>query len=182
MTASAFGVGPQYEFTLTRADALAWVGLKRAATGWARWAYILWFASAGVALSVLPEAWVGAQGDQKHWIAFALAFGVQFVLLMGFLAVKRQWEARRLIPVPIPGWFQDRGDHLSGTAPDGSTLNLPPEMIGQIVETPTHLFFTTRGAVLILPDLVFRRGPDKHALAARWLAKVKALDDGTATG
>ena len=175
-TASAFAIGPRYEFTLTRADALAWLGLRREVTGWRKWVYILWFASAGIALSLLPEAWVGAQGDQKHWIAFALAFAVQFVLLMGFLALKRQWEAYRLLPASRPAWFQDRGDHLSGIAPDGTTLNLPPEMVGQIIETPTHLFFSTRGSVLILPASVFRHAQDKQALTTRWLAKVEALD------
>ncbi len=169
-------MGPRYEFTLTRVDALAWLSLKREVIGWRKWAYIMWFASAGIALSLLPEAWVGAQGDQKHWIAFALTFAVQFVLLMGFLAVKRHWEADRLLPTSRPAWFQDRGDHLSGTAPDGSTLNLPPEMIGQIVETPKHLFFSTRGSVLILPASVFRREQDKHSLAVRWLKKVEALE------
>ena len=145
-------------------------------TGWRKWLYILWFASAGVALALLPEAWVGAQGDQKHWIAFALAFGVQFVLLMGFLWAKRQWDARLLIRQPLPAWFQDKGDHLAGLAPDGSTLNLPPEMIGQIIETPNHLFFSTRGSVLIVPATVFRRPTDKPVLAARWLAKIEALE------
>ena len=145
-------------------------------TGWRKWAYILWFASAGVLLAVLPVSWVGAQGDQKHWIAFALTFGVQLVLLLGFLAVKRQWDARRLVPANRPAWVQDRGDHLSGVGPDGTRLDLPPEMIGQIIETPSHLFFTTRGSVLIVPAAVFRRPSDKHALATRWLAKVKALE------
>ena len=57
------------------ADALAWLGLKHEVKGWRKWAMILWFAAAGIALSLLPERWVGAQGDAKHWILFAVAFG-----------------------------------------------------------------------------------------------------------
>ncbi len=92
------------------------------------------------------------------------------------MAVKRQWEAYGLLPASRPARFQDRGDHLSSTAPDGSTLNLLPEMIGQITETPTHMFFTARSSVLILPTSVFRREQGKHAVAVKCLEKVEALD------
>lgn len=166
-------MGGHHDFTLTRQDALVWFGLRREVKGWRKLAMILWFALAGVALALAPKDWVGAPGDIRHWITFAAAFGVQFLLMTVFLSLRLRWMARRLIPSPRRAWFQDRGDHLAGSAPDGSPLALPAERIGQIIETPTHLFFSTPGSVLILPAHIFRDPAEKHALAQRWLGRIK---------
>ncbi len=137
---------------------------------------ILWFALAGVAVSLAPESWVGVPGEARHWLAFGVGFAVQFGLMTLFLSAKCTWEAARLIPNPREAWFEDRGDHLAGTAVDGSEVRLVAEKILQIVETPGHLFLTSPGPVLILPSRVFRSAEEKHALAARWLAKIAELE------
>jgi hypothetical protein len=116
-TASAFACQPsrdfdgglleRHVFTLTRADALAYLRLKRELPGWAKWALGAWFLLGGMIWGLLPDWIVGAEGSWQGLGSFLVVIGLQFGILLLGREIWRQWRARQMVPTPRLGEYEE---------------------------------------------------------------------------
>ncbi|MFC3182806.1 hypothetical protein [Cypionkella sinensis] len=175
-TASAFALRPSRDFdggllqrwtyTLTRADALAYLRLRREWSGWAKWALGAWFMLGGVVFGLLPDAVQGAAGTWRNWAVFGGVMVVQWVLVLAGLNLWQQGRARRMVPVPVQAEFEEWVDCVAGT--DILTLEcayLSPELIGQVLQTPTHLFVLNFSTAIVVPLRAFADAAEAAAMA-----------------
>lgn len=88
--------------------------------------------------------------------AFLGVMALQFGLLLAGRALWRRWIARRMVPRPVQAEFEEWVDCVAGT--DIKTLDctyLSPELIGQVLDTPTHLFVLSHDAAIVVPVHAF---------------------------
>ncbi len=150
------------EFTLTRADALAYE-LSRPLVGWRRWVFLIWLGLAGAWVAVLPEPWVEGW---RFWVLGALAIGAHYLLATLALNLLARGRAARRVPTRLPTTLEIWGDYL--TQQRGSdNLLVSLDTIAATSLTPTHLFIHVPPEVLILPRTAFKDPSDPEALAAR---------------
>ena len=153
-------------YPLTAADALAYLTLKREPSGRAKVAMALWFLAGGAASGLLPARLMGPEGS---WQAVATFLGVmvlQFGLLLAARALWRRWIARRMVPCPVQAEFEEWIDCVAGT--DIKTLDcsyLSPELIGQVLDTPTHLFVLNHDTAIVVPIRAFETPQAAKAMA-----------------
>ena len=175
-TASAFVMPPSRDFdggllkrwtyTLTAADALAYLRLRREWSGRAKWALGAWFIAGGVVFGLLPDALKGAEGSWRNWSVFGGVMAVQWLLVLMGLNLLQHWRARRMVPAPVQAEFEEWVDCVAGT--DILTLEcayLSPELIGQVVQTPTHLFVLNFGTAIVVPVQAFADAAEAAAMA-----------------
>lgn len=151
------GLLRRWTFVLTRADALAYLRLRRE-----------WPATAKVAFAVVCLAGGMVWGLSPWADAGVVAFlATELVLIGGIFAgrgVLRRIRAARMVPVPRPGVLEEWIDCIAGTeidSPDEAYLS--PELIGEVLLTRTHLFIRNYGTTIVVPRAAL--GDEAEAVA-----------------
>lgn len=165
-TASAFAHRPsrafdggllaRWTYTLEAVDALAYLRLPRAWSGRAKWALGAWFIAGGAVFGLLPDAITGAAASWRSWAVFLGVMAVQWALVLLAISLWQQWRARRMLPAPLQATFEEWVDCIAGT--DLFTRDcayLSPELIGQVLQTPTHLFVLNFDTAIVVPLRAF---------------------------
>ena len=174
-TASAFdidredvdgGLLERYRYSLTRADALAFLQLKREWRGWAKWALGAWFIAGGAVSGITLDILQIPDGTAASWAVFLGIAAVQMLLVMLAINLRAHWQAARLVPKPIAALFEIRGDCIVGTdLASKENAYLSHELIGQVLDTPTHLFILNFATVIVVPRPVFGDAAEAAAIA-----------------
>lgn len=160
------GLLERYTFTLTHADALAYLRLKREWPGWAKWALGLWFLFGGAVWGLLPDRVTGPEQSWQSLATFLAVIALQFVLLWLGRGLWRQWRARQMVPAPRPAEFEEWIDCIAGSEIDSEDCAyLSPELIGQVLETPTHLFVLNHNTRIVVPKHAFGTAQKAAAMA-----------------
>jgi hypothetical protein len=165
-TASAFACQPsrdfdgglleRHTFTLIRADALAYLRLKRGLPGWARWALGAWFVLGGMVWGLLPDWIIGAEGSWQGLGSFLAIIGLQFGALLLGREVWRHWRARQMVPTPRLGEYEEWIDCVAGSEIGSEDCAyLSPELIGEIVDGPNHIFVLNHNTRIVIPKRAF---------------------------
>ncbi len=94
------GLLERHTYTLTRADALAYLRLRRSWPGWAKVLFALWFMLGGAVSGLLPDGVNGPPGSWQALGAFLAVIAVQLTLFALARALWRRWWAWRMVPVP----------------------------------------------------------------------------------
>ncbi len=150
------GLLRRWRFTLTRADALAWLRLThpfpRRATGLA--CLVI-----GAAVALLPPGLTGPWGSPR-FLAFLLA--PVLALLLATWAW-REWRlaslSRAVLPVPRPGLFEDWGDSLALTPVDDTEETfLALDRITGLAMTRRHLVILSALGPHLVPLSAFAPG------------------------
>jgi hypothetical protein len=162
------------DYVLTAVDALAYLKLKREPTGRVKVAMALWFLAGGAASGLVPDRLMGAEGSRQAVATFLGVMALQFGLLLAARALWRRWTAWRMVPHPVQAEFEEWVDCVAGT--DIKTLDcsyLSPELIGQVLDTPTHLFVLNYATAIVVPVHAFE-SPHKLKAMADYLRKLAA--------
>jgi hypothetical protein len=175
-TASAFASKPsrdfdgglldRWVFTLTKADALAYLRLQREPPGWAKWLVGAWFMAGGAVYGLLPDRIVGAEGSWQAFGTFLLVMVVQLANLLMARGIWRRLRARKMLPKPVQAEFEEWIDCVAGT--DILSLEceyLSPELIGQIVDTKTHIFILNHNTRIVVPKRAFATAIEADEMA-----------------
>lgn len=156
-----------HEYTLTRADALAYESLPRELRGWRFLVLLIWLATAGGVLGLLPEEWIGPEGGWLFWLVGVLLLGIAAAVAIGVMTLARHFRARRRVPAPIAMRVEEWGDYLAITEAGNRVRRLPYAKVGQTILTPGHLFLVAPPDLLILPAHSFADPAEMSALARR---------------
>jgi hypothetical protein len=156
----------RFTYTMTRADWAAYQALPRELHGWRRWLYFILAAVAGLLWGLIEDV-LGIHPPKGWGLPLTILFIVIFVygLHTLVLSVDRHIKIARY-PLPkgetVIEYF---GDHFAITADDNAEY-VPWEFIGQVVETPDHVFLDS-GAdkVIIMPLRCFEDAIDMQAFA-----------------
>jgi hypothetical protein len=163
------GLLERYTYTLTSADALAYLRLKRDLPGWAKLLFGLWFMLGGLVSGLLPDWLNGPPDSWQSVAAFLLVIAIQFVLLLLARALWRRWRARRMVPTPKRAEFEIWIDCVAGTEIDSKDTDdcayLSPELIGQVLKTPTHLFILNSNTHIVVPVHAFASASEASQMA-----------------
>ena len=160
------GLLQRWVYTLSMADALAYLRLKRTWSGRAKWALGAWFIAGGAAFGLLPEHLKGAEGSWRSWTVFLGVMAAQWLLVLLAINLWQRWRAHKLLPTPRQAEFEEWIDCVAGT--DLFTLDcayLSPELIGQVLETPTHLFVLNFDTAIVVPVRAFSDPAEAAAMA-----------------
>ncbi len=175
-TASAFAITPSRDFdggllqrwtyTLTAADALAYLRLRREWSGRAKWALGAWFIAGGAVFGLLPDSVTEPQESWRSWAVFLGVLAVQWALVLLGITLWQLWRARRMVPGTVQAEFEEWVDCVAGT--DLFTLDcayLSPELIGQVLETPTHIFVLNFDTAIVVPLRAFADSAEASQMA-----------------
>ena len=164
----------RYHYTLTSADALAFLQLPAKPSARVRVALGCWLFAGGVIVGLMPDRVTGGPGSWQFVIVLLAVVALQFGLALLARALWRRIRAQRLVPVPLPGLLEESGDCLAGTViGEEGEATLSPELIGEIVETPTRLFIRNWNTTIIVPVAAFDDAGEMSAFAAHWRALSK---------
>lgn len=151
------GLLQRFPYTLTQADALALLRLRRPWSRRARVGFGLACVTGGMLVALLPTRLVRPEA--------VLLVGA--VLIAGAFAARGLWRRRQaahLVPIPRPAVFEEWIDCIAATQIDGTDEDyLSPELIGAVLLTPTHVFVHSHSTTLVIPT---RALPDAPAMAA----------------
>jgi hypothetical protein len=154
-----------YHYQLTSNDMLAWRTLRNDWSTGEKIFGITLVIICSFILALLPEPWVGAPYDMR----FLLLFGATIILTYAIFRLCIAYNDRRLsrcdIPAPRQMILEDWVDHLDERW-EGGRRSLALEMIGKVVETPSHVFVQSHGPVIIVPAAAFASANEKYAFAA----------------
>lgn len=154
------GLIRRWSYTLTRADALALLRLRREWSGRAKLGFGLVCLAGGALAGLL------APGDSL-FIPFLL---IEAWLIAALFAGRDLWRRRRaarLVPQPRPALLEEWIDCIAGTVldePDEAYLS--HELIGQVLLTRTHLFIRSHGSTIVVPRTAFEGDAEAEAFAA----------------
>jgi hypothetical protein len=160
------GLLDRREFTLTRADALAYLRLRHELPGRAKVALGVWFMLGGAASGLLPETITGAPDTPRYIAVFLAVIALQFCILLLGREIWRHLKARRMVPRPRPAVFEEWIDCIAGTdlnEPDDAYLS--HELIGQVLQTRDHIFVLNWNTALIIPNSAFADLAEATAMA-----------------
>lgn len=160
------GLLQRWTYSLDRGDALAYLRLRREWSGRAKWGLGAWFIAGGAVFGLLPERATGAEGSWQSWAVFLGVMAVQWALVLLGINLWQHWRARRMLPAPRQAEFEEWVDCVAGT--DLFTLEcayLSPELIGQVLETPTHLFVLNFDTAIVVPVRAFADTAEAAAMA-----------------
>lgn len=170
MTDPAFGFSPpegldggllaRWHFTQTAEDALALLRLRREWPDRAKLAFGLACLAGGALAGVLaPEGWL-----------FPVFLAVEAALIaLIFLGrdLMRRRRARRMVPVPRPAVLEEWVDCIAGSEiTTGEEDYLSPELIGEVLLTPSHLFIRNFASAIVVPRQAFADAAEAEAFAA----------------
>ncbi|MES2435371.1 MAG: hypothetical protein V4586_16300 [Pseudomonadota bacterium] len=160
------GLLERWSYTLTSSDALAYLRLKREWSGRAKWALGAWFIAGGAAFGLLPEWIKGVEGSWQSWAVFLGVMATQWALVLLGLNLWQHWRARRMVPVPVQAEFEEWIDCVAGTDLFTHACEyLSPELIGQVLQTPTHLFVLNFDTAIVVPLRAFADRAEFVAMA-----------------
>ena len=176
-TAAAFAFVPSREFdgglvsrviyTLTRADALAYLRLKRRWSKPEKWLLGIWFVLGGAASAFLPSSIGGSVDSPRSVQGLLLVIALQFALLLSGRAMWRQYRAKQMVPVPRRAEFEEWIDCVAGTEIESDDCAyLSPELIGEVIETPTHIFILSFNARIVVPKRAFSSAEEANRMAS----------------
>jgi hypothetical protein len=153
-------------YLLNRADALALLQLRREWPGRAKVALGLWFMAGGVVFGLLPDSLTGEVDSWRSIVAFGAVLAAQFGLVMLGMTIWQHLRARQLVPQPRPAVFEEWIDCIAATE-IGSTEEayLSPELIGQVIDTPEHIFVSSHPDTLVIPTRAFDSPEAARAMA-----------------
>jgi len=161
------GLLERHTYTLICADALAYLRLKRSWPGWAKVLFALWFMLGGAVSGLLPDGVNGPPGSWQALGAFLVVIAVQLILFALARALWRRWRAWRMVPVPRRAEFEIWVDCVAGTEIDSDDCAyLSPELIGQVLNTPTHLFILNSSTRIVVPVRAFGSAEEAAQMAA----------------
>ena len=162
------GLLERYEFTLTRADALAYLRLRREWSGRAKWALGGWIMAGGMIFGLLPDGIAGPQGSWQNWGVFLTVMAAQFALLLMAMQAWQHRRAARMVPVPRAAEYEEWVDCVAGTEIDcADTAYLSPELIGQVLDTASHIFILNTNTRIVIPKRAFASAAQAQAVVAR---------------
>lgn len=171
------GLLERYTYTLTRADALAFLRLKRESPGWSKVLFALWFMLGGLVYGLLPDWLNGPPDSWQSVAAFLLVIALQFALFLTGRALWRRWRAWQMVSTPRRGEFEIWMDCVAGTeidSHDDDCAYLSPELIGQVLDTPSHIFILNTNTRIVVPKRAFADA----AAAAAMVAHLRQLAEG----
>ena len=160
------GLLERWVYTLAAADALAYLRLRREWSGRAKWALGAWFIAGGAGFGLLPDTVKGVEGSWRSVAVFLAVMALQWALVLLGINLWQHWRAQRMLPKPVQAEFEEWIDCVAGT--DLFTLDcayLSPELIGQVVETPTHLFVLNFHTALVVPVRAFADAAEAARMA-----------------
>jgi hypothetical protein len=154
-------------YTLSAADALAFLRLKRELAGWQKWALGAWVMLGGVVFGLLPDGTTGPSGSFRNIALFLAILAAQVAIWLLARDLWRRYRARHLIPFPIAAEFEEWIDCVAGT--DIFTKDcdyLSPELIGQVLSSRSHLFILNYDTAIVVPKRAFASASEAEAMAA----------------
>ncbi len=152
---------------LTRQDALAFLRLRKELSGGAKVAFGVWMILGGAVFGLLPPSLTGPPDGVRFILIFAVIIGGQFGILLLGRAVWRHWRARQMVPRPRPALFEEWIDCVAGTEIDRvDEAYLSPELIGQVLDTPTHIFVLNHNTSIVVPTRAFADRAEARAMVA----------------
>ena len=160
------GLLARWTYTLDAADALVYLRLRRDWSGRAKWALGAWFIAGGAVFGLLPDGIKGAEDSWRSWAVFLGVMLVQWALVLLAIPLWQHWRARQMLPTPVQAEFEEWVDCVAGT--DIFTRDcayLSPELIGQVLQTPTHLFVLNFDTALVVPLRAFASPAEADAMA-----------------
>ena len=153
------GLLRRWSYQMTRSDALAYLRLS-GPSRWQRLAFGAAFFAWGAGVALFTGDW----GSAKFVTVLA---GGAVVAALSLLASRRLWRRRmaaKLVPIPSPAEFEEWIDCIAATEIDGTDKAfLSPELIGEVIQTRTHIFVRSHSTTLVIPT---RALDDPAALVA----------------
>ena len=153
------GLVQRWSYQLTRVDALAYLRLaqpskfQKLAFGAA---FFSW--GAGVAL------YMGDWGSANFVTVLAGGAVVAALAVLAVRGLRRRHKAAKLVPISRPAVFEEWIDCIAATEIDSTDeATLSPELIGEVIQTRTHIFVRSHSTTLVIPT---RALDDPAALAA----------------
>ena len=151
------GLLRRFPYILTQADALALLRLRKPWSQRAKVGFGLVCVAGGMLGALLPTR----LGRPEAALAGA-------ALIVGGFVIRDLWRRRlaaRMVPIPRPAVFEEWLDCIAATQIDGTDEDyLSPELIGEVVLTPAHIFVRSHSTTLVIPT---RALPDAAAMAAQ---------------
>lgn len=165
-TASAFASAPSRDFDggllgrisfeMTAGEALAYLRLKRELSGREKLGLGVWLMASGAATGFLPDWLMGPPDGMQSIAVFLLFLTASFGLLLLARRVWQRLRAARLVPIPYPAVFEEWIDCIAGTRIGYTDEDyLSPELIGQVIDTKTHIFALSFGSAIVIPKRAF---------------------------
>lgn len=160
------GLLSRYSYVLTQADALAYLRLRREWSGRAKIMLALWFFAGGALFGLLPEAMKGPPDSWRSIAAFLGIMALQFALLLIALTLWQHHRARRMVPRPRPGVFEEWIDGIAASQIDDTEdAFLSPELIGQVLNTASHIFVLNHNTTMVIPTRAFANAAEAAEMA-----------------
>ncbi len=134
------GLLRRWSYSLTSADALAFLRLPRPQPRWQRLTLGAFALAWGATVGLLPTVLVGPWGSTRFVVLLLVGpVGAVFALVAG-RAIWRRSQSRRMIPSPRPGQMEEWIDCIAVTRIDANEEDyLSPELIAGVQLTRRHL-------------------------------------------
>lgn len=154
------GLLRRWTYVLTRDDALALLRLRKEWSGRAKLGFGLACLGGGALAGLL------APGD-SILVPFLLVEASLIAAVFGLRDLMRRRKAAALVPQPRPGLLEEWVDCIAGSAVDeADEVYVSPELIGQVLLTPTHLFIRSHASTIVVPRAAFADADEAVAFAA----------------
>lgn len=169
------------DFTLGRADALAWEVLPSEMTGWRKALFLVFLAAGGLWLVLLPEDWEIDAHDWRILVATTAGICLQWAIATLAMTLAAHRRAARRLPGPVAVRVEDHGDrlivHERAEGRPERRAAVAVAAIRNIVLGERHLFVEAPPEVLILPLAAFDDREDMALTADLWDTRSRAGED-----
>jgi hypothetical protein len=153
------GLVQRWSYQLTHADALAYLRLAQPSK-WQKLAFGAAFFSWGAGVVLYMGDW----GSANFVTVLAGGAVVAALAVLAVRGLRRRHKAAKLVPIPRPAVFEEWIDCIAATEIDSTDeAYLSPELIGEVIQTRTHIFVRSHSTTLVIPT---RALDDPAALAA----------------
>ena len=166
------GLLRRWHFTLTSADALAWLRLTAPLTQRTRRLFGLGLFLTGAIVALLPPELVGAWGSTRFILTLLGPVGFELAVIVALREIYLRRRASALIPSPRPGLFEEWVDCIAVTEIDSADdAYLSPELIGEVQLSRTHIIVKSHSSTLLVPTRAFA-SPGEALEIARHLSQL----------
>jgi hypothetical protein len=161
------GLLRRWSYHLTAADALALLRLRKPWSNLHKVGFGLASVTGGALSTLYPTVFLGLG-------PFLM---IETLLITGFFAGRgllRRRAARAMVPTPRTAVFEEWIDCIAATSIDGTDEDyLSPELIGEVLQTRSHIFVRSHSTTLVIPTRAFATASEAAELAVhlRNLAK-----------
>ena len=143
------GLLSRLSYSLTAADAYAYLRQTEILSRRSKFALAALFVASGAAIEMLAPSGIGPLSETQTLLALV---AVELALLWLARWLWLNHRARRMIPHPRPAVFEEWVDCIAITALDEpEEIYLSPELIGPIVQSRTHVFVFSGSQCLLVP-------------------------------